>query len=192
MKKKGILIFILTICLSGAVGGYWYIQYQQFTPEEREHRQKIKKINAFFKSAKRHNQKEEFKSAIEDYKNILAVQPDDLDAKMALAGTLAWDKQYNEAQRLTEEILKDKPDYSDALIILGNIHAWQKNYEKSIEVLTSALERNPNHTPLLMALSNVYRWRGEKGDKEKSKEILHQIVNIDPNHKEAHELLKKD
>ncbi len=192
MKKKGVLIFILTVCLSGAVSTYWYIQYKQLTPEEREHRQKIKKINALFKSAKRHNQKEEFKSAIEDYKNILAVQPDDLDAKVSLAGTLAWDKQYDEAQRLTEEILKDKPDYIDALIIMGNIHAWQKNYEESIEVLTSALEKNPNNTPLLMALSNVYRWRGTTGDKEKSKEVLRRILNIDPNHKEARELLKKE
>lgn len=189
MKKKGFWILILSVCLGGAAGGYWYIQYKQLTPQEREHRKKIKTLNSLFDSAKRHNQKEEFKAAIDDYKKILTIQPNDLDAKVSLAGTLAWDKQYDEAQKLIEDILKNKPDYIDALIILGNIHAWQKNYEKSIEVLTSALEKNPNNTPLLMALSNIYRW---KGDKEKTKEILDEILKIDPDHKEARERLKKE
>jgi len=145
MKKKGLWIFIFTILLGAAVGGYAYMQYKQLTPEEREYRKKIKSINALFTSAKKKSRKEEFKASIEDYKKILAIQPDHLDAKVLLASTLAWDKQYDEALRWLEEILKEHPHHIDALFALTNVYRWKGDQKKAKEILNQILKIDPNH-----------------------------------------------
>lgn len=147
-KKKTVWIFIFTLCLAAAVGGYRYIQYTQLTPEEKAYQKKIKAIASLFKSAKKQSQKKEFKAAIEDYKKILALQPDHVDAKVLLASTLAWDKQYDEALRELEEILKDHPNHLDALFALANVYRWrgkEGDSEKSKVILSDILKRDPNH-----------------------------------------------
>lgn len=144
-KKKAVWIFVFMLCLAAAVAGYRYIQYQQLTPEEKEYRQKTRTINALFKSAKKESQKEDFKAAIEDYKKILALQPDHLDAKVLLASTLAWDQQYDEAIRELEEILKDHSNHLDALFALANVYRWKGDPEKSKAILNQILKIDPNH-----------------------------------------------
>lgn len=188
MKKTIFGLVFLGVLLSAAMFTYRYVT-NPLTPEEKAYLKKISHISSLFESAKRYSHKSKFKEAIQNYRDILILQPDQIDAKVSLANTLAWDKQYEEAEKLIQEILKEKSDHIESWIILANIYAWQNQYEKSIEILLNKLKEYPGNISILMGLANVHRW---KGDKEKSQEILKEILNIDPKHAEALKFLEQD
>lgn len=188
MKKTLLWVCFLGVLLIGAFVSYRHLT-SPLSSQEKEYFRKMKQVTNLYESAQKNIRKNKFKEAIENYREILTRVPNDLDAKVSLANTLAWDKQYDEAQKLIQEVLHEKSDHVDAGIVLGNIHAWQGNFQKSIELFQSLIKANPENENIWMALAHVYRW---KGDKEKVIKTFQEVLKINSQHSEALKLLEQE
>jgi tetratricopeptide (TPR) repeat protein/cellulose synthase/poly-beta-1,6-N-acetylglucosamine synthase-like glycosyltransferase len=63
----------------------------------------------------------------------VALNPDDLDARIQLANMLSWKGRYAEAEKLSEAILRGNPDERRARVKLAEIALWSGDYDTALE-----------------------------------------------------------
>ncbi|MBP6704182.1 MAG: tetratricopeptide repeat protein [Vicinamibacteria bacterium] len=81
------------------------------------------------------------------------------EARAYLAGSLARQKKYAEAQAQALAVLTDSPTHEVAVAALGEALVGQKKYDDAIERLTAALAKKDD-------LAYAYFWRGQAYDKK--------------------------
>lgn len=82
-----------------------------------------------------------------------------IEAKAYLAGSLARQKKYAEAQAPALAVLAESPTHEVAVAALGEALVGEKKYDDAIERLTAALARKND-------LAYAYFWRGQAYDKK--------------------------
>lgn len=86
-----------------------------------------------------------FDEAERIYRQILATEPDNVDALRMLAMIAATASNFDDAERLLRRVLKLAPDFFTANMDLGRILKEQDRYEESIAAFRSALQIEPNN-----------------------------------------------
>lgn len=157
----------------------------------------------------------DFKAAIKNYQQVLSAKPQDTKAQTALADVLSWQKNYPEAIAEYEKILAREPDNEIILRKMADAYEWKLDFSKAATLYEKLLGRHPDSAELTLALAENYSAQKrfqealallnqglEKtadpklrlivartllftGDFEQAKNILKELLSVDPGNAEA-------
>lgn len=126
------------------------------------------------------------RAAIQAYRRVLEIQPDDRDAKLELARQLNLDRQHDASVKLYQEILKTAPNDSDALEGLARVYGWQGRDRGALKVYQNLAARNPSNAGYRL---EVARLELRLKDYAAAREVLASVLSSDPQNREARLLL---
>lgn len=130
----------------------------------------------------------DYAKAIELCHEILKNKPEYDEVALFMARVYGWDKQYGkaagEARKLIDKQLKNK----EAWQALIDFAIWAEKPDSAISIIDSALIYFPEDSIFLYKKAELYF---NKGDYTKSKEIIHELLTLYPDHQKAKELLQK-
>jgi Tfp pilus assembly protein PilF len=78
-----------------------------------------------------------------------------------LAETQAWNKKFEDAERVYQGALKRFPGSRDLELGLARVFAWQGRYPEARHVLSRLVDRNPDDVEALESLGLVEYWSGD-------------------------------
>jgi len=102
--------------------------------------------------------------AIEIYRRVLELDPENILVKVRLAKVLSWKNNFEEALSILNSVLQQVPEQSEALFRKAQILSWQKNYSESIEAYKKYLQIKKDDADALMGIARVYFWSGRYED----------------------------
>ncbi len=108
--------------------------YKEFLKEENSNEGEIRAL-----LAEAYIADGDYESAAAEYREVLKNDPKNIKARTALADILGWNKKYDEALELYDEILKDK-ESSEIRLQKARILGWARKYEESIKEYRKILE----------------------------------------------------
>jgi len=119
----------------------------------------------------------EYDAWIEKQRNIIAQDPTNLDAAYQLGNYLAWDRRYEEALKVFEEILVVEPEYKDAEIGIARVYAWKGDQDNAIKKYLEILLKYPKNYEAYQGLGLLALWNN---DFEKSIYHFKKALAINP------------
>ncbi len=69
----------------------------------------------------------------------------DSDVAILMGRTYAWDKQYDSARVVLQNVIIESPENTDALSALADVEYWNDRYPKALEYCDRILEKNPEN-----------------------------------------------
>jgi Flp pilus assembly protein TadD len=78
-----------------------------------------------------------------------------------LAETQAWDKRFDEAEKVYRSALRRFPDSRNLELGLARVLAWQARYPEARRILSQMAARNPDDVEVLESLGLVEYWSGD-------------------------------
>jgi Thioredoxin domain-containing protein len=94
---------------------------------------------------------------MEAYRQILATEPDNLEAKIGLSEVLYWTGNSEAAAAELKGIPEDKLDDKGKLM-LADLFVAKRDYEPAIRIFSSYLERKPDDWAVRLKLADVQSW----------------------------------
>ncbi|TVQ14980.1 MAG: YaiO family outer membrane beta-barrel protein [Bacteroidetes bacterium] len=119
-------------------------------------------------------------------RQILEKYPNYHDVKILKARTYSWEGEFVRSNDLLREVLQAEPSNKEALFALIDLQIWYGDYVEAIKFLDIALASDPNNTHLLYRKALSLK---ETGDELAAVVLLNQILDLDPTHSEAKDLL---
>ncbi len=129
-----------------------------------------------------------YDTAISYYGKILKVQPEDYDARLALARLYFQTEKYNVAENLFQKIFDNDSTDVEALTGLGNVYLMTDKLDKSIMMYQKAISFLPDDVPLYLKLAKAYSWQGKL---QKAIDTYKHILEIDDTYSEAYQGIGK-
>ncbi len=123
--------------------------------------------------------KKDYKSALSQVKNILAENPENLQARLFKAKTLTIGESYNEAIEIIEKILWQDPRMDEAHSLLGTIHLTLGDIDKANASFKEALKFNPKN---LIALDFIVNKEVTNNHVDYAIELLERALRFLPSH----------
>lgn len=112
---------------------------------------------------------------------ILKRYPDDLDARILLGRTFAWDRMYTEARRELKRALAREPRYKDALNALTDVELWSEQNSAALEVANQGLQYYPTEEDFLLKKIKALR---NLGRDDEASFVLMILEDLNPSHSE--------
>ncbi len=113
--------------------------------------------------AKRFIEQKDFDQAIDIYAQIIEMDPDNVEAKTALAGVYGWNHQYNESLSLYDELIKDFPHTVELNLGKARVLAWAGRYEEAEDLLKKLISEHGPAQPIVDLFTTILKWQ-EKND----------------------------
>ncbi|MFN8182733.1 MAG: tetratricopeptide repeat protein, partial [Bacteroidia bacterium] len=111
--------------------------------------------------------------AIESYGKVLAINPDNLDAKTDLGICYAEGSTTPmQGIMLLREVVEKNPGHANAQFNLGILSVRSGQYDKALERFSKVLEIDPKRTLARFMIGRVY---AQQGQKEKALAALEQV-----------------
>jgi phosphoglycerol transferase MdoB-like AlkP superfamily enzyme len=88
---------------------------------------------------------------------ILNEFPNYADVRTLKARTLAWDKQYDKAEKELLEVIKRTPYYNDSYIALMDLYWWTNQHNKGILIAKQGLKNKVEDPELGIKLAQAYQ-----------------------------------
>ena len=131
-----------------------------------------------FDRALRTAQRGDYKRAISQFHQVLAVLPGHADARRNLGMAYEEIGDVESAKDHIIEALKLNPQDAWSYVLLGNIYMKrEKNYDRADKLYRRALEITPNDA---MLLTNYGALMGKKGNTEQAEEFYERAIAADP------------
>ena len=109
-----------------------------------------------FRRGEKDKAKDLVKASAEQYRKTLAIKPDDVSVRMALARTLAMTEQYPEAEQLYRQVIAKNPNDPAAYRELYQLLMLQKRTAEGEQLLKDATSRNVNDQNFEVMLAGHY------------------------------------
>jgi arylsulfatase A-like enzyme/predicted Zn-dependent protease len=93
---------------------------------------------------------------------------------------------FDQAERLVEQIIQDDPDVIDAYFTLGNLYFKEGKFEEALESFFKALERKPDDAFTAINIANSYI---SMGDFNEAETFLQSIIDALPPDSQIHFIL---
>jgi thioredoxin-like negative regulator of GroEL len=98
-----------------------------------------------------------YSEAMEAYRQILATEPDNLEAKIGLSEVLYWTGNSEAAAATLKGVPEDKLNDKGKLM-LADLFVAKKDYEPAIRIFSSYLEQKPDDWTVRLKLADVQSW----------------------------------
>ena len=122
------------------------------------------------------------------YKKATELSPYNLDFLNKLAGNLFNQNKQDEAKKIYEKIISENPKFASAYCNLGFIYFMQRDYNSAEKNYDKSLSLDPDYE---IALMNKVRLFVTKGENDKAKRLLTQMVKKNPTNEKAKMILKQ-
>lgn len=117
-----------------------------------------------------------FPDALKLFRDVLAVIPENIDARRNMAKIYLEQKKIDKAKQCLNECLQIDPRDTWSYVMLGNIYARnEKNADVATFYYDKCLELQPNDA---MVMTNYATLRMEKGDFQKAEILFKKALNI--------------
>ncbi|MEY2606760.1 MAG: hypothetical protein QOH31_4587 [Verrucomicrobiota bacterium] len=98
-----------------------------------------------------------YAEAMEVYRQMLATEPGNLDAKIGLSEVLYWTGNSEAAAAMLNGVPEDKLDDKGKLM-LADLFVAKKDYEPAIQIFSTYLDRKPDDWVVRLKLADVQSW----------------------------------
>lgn len=119
---------------------------------------------------------------------ILNELPNYADVRTLKGRTLAWDKDYKNAEKELLEVIKRTPFYYDSYLALMDIYWWTNQDQKGIEIAKKALKNEVKNPELGIKLAKAYQRTNHIAMANKA---IDSMLKKDPNNSEYIKLKKE-
>jgi Tfp pilus assembly protein PilF len=165
-KLYGVIAEVMDIAIDGEMV---HIEFRDATPEK--HSEAMRNLHKGIEEA----QKGQFMKALNLFKKVLAVIPENLDARRNMAKTYIELKNIEKAKKILHECLQLDPKDHWAGMMLGNIYARdENNLEVGAFYFDMCLQHHPDDA---MLACNCAAMMFEKGELQKAEALFKQSIN---------------
>ena len=140
-------------------------------------------IEKTFALAIQNHKKNKFTLAIDLYKKILNINPNNLKAIFLLGTLFAQIKKFKEAEEFLSKLIKINPRIADAHNNLGLVFKELGELDKAETSIKKAIELNPKHADAHNNLGLLFK---ELGEIDKSKISHEKAIELNPKHADAY------
>jgi thioredoxin-like negative regulator of GroEL len=98
-----------------------------------------------------------YPEAIETYHQVLAAEPNNVEAKIGLSEVLYWTGKTDEAAMTLKDVPEDKLDDSGRLM-LADLLVAKKDYPSAIRIFNAYLNKKPDDWSVRLKLADVQSW----------------------------------
>lgn len=102
-----------------------------------------------------------YPEAIALYREVLATDPDAVEARMELARVLSWSGRHQEAIEEYDRALLRSPDHELLRLERAEVLSWAGRYPEARAELEGLLAEEPDGARAQRALARVHRWSGD-------------------------------
>ena len=99
----------------------------------------------------------QYTEAMKVYHQVLATEPENLEAKIGLSEVLYWSGNIAAAAAILSGVPEDKLD-DPAKLMLADLLAAKKDYQPAIRILTAQLGKKPDDWSVRLKLADVQSW----------------------------------
>ena len=149
-----------------------------------------KQADAHWGLARAYEGMEEYLQALEEMRSAVALDANNLDARVRLGNyyILGYQRDRNkplldEARRLADEVLAKDANHVEGHILLGTILFADGEREKALAELTKAVELDPQRVESLMSLALYHR---QMGDAARAEEVYRRALQVNDKSSLAH------
>jgi tetratricopeptide (TPR) repeat protein len=121
-------------------------------------------------------------SAIINYEEVLQLDSNDYDARLALARLYSTKRNYRSSQQYYTKILVNDSTDTEAWSGLGNLYLKSDKTTQAVYFYKQAVHYLPEHVPYYLSLAKAYSWDGQL---QKAIETYGEVIQIDPTYSEA-------
>ena len=114
------------------------------------------------------------RKAIEQYEEIIKIEPDDSDSLMQLAGLYRAVRDVEKAEQSLKKLLEHEPNSAEALVNLAMMYAESGDHRSAVEMLEKVRENESDNPRLLLMLGQEYDRAGEP---KKAAEAFEQAID---------------
>lgn len=129
---------------------------------------------------------ENFDKARISFKNVLQIDPKDIEGRFWMGKTMEEQKEWRKAAGYYNAVLELSPEHRDALARLGRIMVMAREDKLALEKAELLLKKNPNDADGLVIRGGVHSIRGDITNAEAD---VKAALKSDPNHMDAIVLL---
>ena len=87
----------------------------------------------------------EWGKAEEALNRCLEINPQDVDARVALSYVYYWQGKYGEALREAHQVIKEYPDYKEVHLLIGGIMYAERHYKKAYKAYRALFASDPSN-----------------------------------------------
>lgn len=127
-------------------------------------------------------QEKDYDKAKLGYKNVIQIEPKDIDARLGLAKVLVATQQWREAAGAYQSVLDIDPENLQAAIELGKLFLIARASEQASEQLEKVLAVNPEHVGAKTLQAAIL---SQQGQNSKAIDILKPISSANPEDHDA-------
>jgi thioredoxin-like negative regulator of GroEL len=98
-----------------------------------------------------------YAEAIDTYREVLAAEPENLEAKIGLSEVLYWTGDAEAAAAILKGVPEDKLDDKGKLL-LGDLLVAKKEYRSATRIFSTHLEAKPDDWRIRLKLADVQSW----------------------------------
>ncbi len=144
------------------------------------------RIRHHFKLAVAYQKRRETVKAIERYKEVIEVDPLNVEAHNNLGVIYKDMGKPDEAVKEFQTVLSIDPQHEKARTNLGNVFYLQGNLDKAVQEFRAVLDVNPRNIDACINLGVIYKRLNRIGE---AKKMFENALSIDPHCPEAHYIL---
>jgi thioredoxin-like negative regulator of GroEL len=98
-----------------------------------------------------------YAEAIDAYRQVLATEPQNLQAKIGLSEALYWSGNAEAAAAVLKDVPEERLDDKEKLM-WADLLVAKKNYEPAIRIFSTYLEQHPDDWTVRLKLADVQSW----------------------------------
>ena len=119
---------------------------------------------------------------------VLLAKGFDSDVATLMGRTYAWDKQYDSARVVLQEVLDKSPDNGDVLSALADVEYWNDRYPKALEYCNRILANDPDNQTVQFQKARILNSSDQYDEAAK---VLEKLLQKNSANSDALQLLEK-
>jgi tetratricopeptide (TPR) repeat protein len=121
------------------------------------------------------------------YDALLALNPDDVEARLGLARVLAFSREFAESIAEYENVLQRDPSEVRAVVGMARTFGWAGRLEEGTTTARRAVALDESNADAWAVLGQLYRWSGQNRD---ARRALAVAADLQPNNAEIRDQLR--